>query len=258
MFTLKLCGDVGEHFFERNKQILNRSLNDLIEETKLQTTMLGNNPEVDRIKLIVENLKRIQKAKQFILEYMNASNELSESVDQIILMIEHRLNRFVDEIKAFMYINNFYEAEQKIVLINLLRILLGSFCTKQISDEIELIKEYRKKIVSDEIIQKYLDMNIDGYILNPPIDIFEKLEQVRNINTIYTEAIYELRKNIIDKFRQELELAKSVIPLNTSSIHIRKFESSVKYLPETIRNVLEVELKHCREDINLTIQNINN
>ncbi|CAF1468516.1 unnamed protein product [Adineta steineri] len=90
------------------------------------------------------------------------------------------------------------------------------------------------------------------------MDIFEKLKQVRNINTIYTEALYELRKNIIDKFRQELELAKLVTPLNPSNIHIRKFESSVKYLPETIRNVLEVELKHCREDMTSKIQNINN
>ncbi|CAF3804575.1 unnamed protein product [Rotaria sp. Silwood1] len=103
-------------------------------------------------------------------------------------MIEHRLKRFLDEIQALIYINNFYEAEPKIALISLVRTLLGSCCTKQISDEIELIKERRNKIVLDEIVAKYSDVNIGKYILNPPIDIFEKLGQVRNINPIYTQA----------------------------------------------------------------------
>ncbi|CAF1539244.1 unnamed protein product, partial [Rotaria sordida] len=132
------------------------------------------------------------------------------------------------------------------------------YCTKGVFDGIEQIKEYRNKIVLDEIVGKYSDMDIDKYILNPPIDIFEKFAQVRNINPIYTQALNKLRENIINKFRQELKLAKLVKPPNPSNIHIRKFESSVKHLPETIKNVLEVELKHCKEDINSIIQNINN
>ncbi|CAF3393714.1 unnamed protein product, partial [Rotaria socialis] len=249
MITLKLSGDIGEHFFENNKQSLNKSLVNLIEETQTQTIMLGNHFEIDKIKTIVGNLKRIQKAKDFVSVYIDTPDELCGNVAQISSMLEHRLKCLLDETQALVYINNFYEAEKKLEFISIVRTLLGNYCTKQISDEVELIKERRYEIVSDEIVAKYSNMDIDKYILNPPIDLFEKLVQVKNINPIYTQALNKLRENIINKFRQELELAKSVRPLNQSNIHIRKFESSVKHLPETMKDVLEVELKHCKEDI---------
>jgi hypothetical protein len=92
-------------------------------------------------------------------------------------------------------------------------------------------------------------MDISGYTLNPPTDIFERFGQVNQTNPIYNEALNQIREKIIMKFREELDKAKSKQPPDSENIHIRRFESAVKYLPEKMRTAIEVELKHCKDDI---------
>ncbi|CAF4878256.1 unnamed protein product, partial [Rotaria sp. Silwood2] len=43
-------------------------------------------------------------------------------------------------------------------------------------------------------------------------------------------------------------------PPDSENIHIRRFESAVKYLSEAMRSALEVELKYCKDDIVLRIR----
>ncbi|CAF3967980.1 unnamed protein product, partial [Rotaria sordida] len=254
----KLLGDIGEHLFKQAKQALNRNLVLFIEETNDQVIMLGTNLEIERIKLIIENLNRIQKAKQFVLQYLDTPDELDKCITDIKIMIEERLKRFLERVKVLLInINNFYEVKQKMEYINSVRNLLGSYCTKVIFDEIETIQERQEHVISVEVVQKYSDMNIDIYVLNPPIDIFEKFTAVKNINPIYNQALNKIKENIISKFRKELELAKLLIPPNPKNIHIRKFECAIKYLPEDMRNILELELKYCKDDINFMIQQQN-
>ncbi|CAF2963370.1 unnamed protein product [Rotaria sp. Silwood2] len=92
-------------------------------------------------------------------------------------------------------------------------------------------------------------MDIGLYTLHPPKEIFEKFEAAKNTNLIYNSALNKIRESITAKFRQELELAKKTMPRNPSNIHIRKFESAVKHLPETLKNALEIELEYCKKDI---------
>ncbi|CAF4940587.1 unnamed protein product, partial [Rotaria magnacalcarata] len=35
---------------------------------------------------------------------------------------------------------------------------------------------------------------------------------------------------------------------------MRRFESAVKYLPESMENALEIELQHCKDDIKRLVQ----
>ncbi|CAF2548215.1 unnamed protein product [Rotaria sp. Silwood2] len=92
-------------------------------------------------------------------------------------------------------------------------------------------------------------MDIGLYTLHPPKEIFEKFEAAKNTNLIYNSALNKIRESITVKFRQELELAKKTMPPNLSNIHIRKFESAVNHLPETLKNTLEIDLEYCKKDI---------
>ncbi|CAF4669347.1 unnamed protein product [Rotaria sp. Silwood1] len=255
LIKFKSLGDVGEDLFKQAKQALNRSLDLFMEETKYQAIMLGNNLEIEKIKLLVDNLNRIQKAKQYVSQYLDTPDELDKCVADVKIMIEERLKRFLQRVQAFIYVNNFYEVEQKKEYINLVHHLLGSYCTKVISDEIKRIQERQNHVILVEVVQKYFDMDIDMYVLNSPTDIFEKFEAVKNINPIYNQALNKIKENIVSKFRKELELAKLSMPPNPNNIHIRKFESAVKCLPEAMRSALESDLKYCKKDINSMIQN---
>ncbi|CAF4874529.1 unnamed protein product, partial [Rotaria sp. Silwood1] len=94
-------------------------------------------------------------------------------------------------------------------------------------------------------------------MMNPPTDIFDKFNEVKNINPIYEEALKRIRKGIVDKLREELVLATSERPLNPDNQHIRKFASAIKHLPTNMKNALELELNNCKESIRQEIQNIN-
>ncbi|CAF4116408.1 unnamed protein product [Rotaria sp. Silwood2] len=66
MMALQSSNEVGKHYYAEVKQSLNASLNLLMDGTKAQAITLGNNIEIEEIKLIVENLKRIERARHFI------------------------------------------------------------------------------------------------------------------------------------------------------------------------------------------------
>ncbi|CAF5129011.1 unnamed protein product, partial [Rotaria sp. Silwood1] len=86
-------------------------------------------------------------------------------------------------------------------------------------------------------------------------DIFDKLGRVSDINPRYAQALDAIRRSILTKFRKELDEAKKKQPPNPDNIHIRKFESGVKYLPKDMQETLEADLKHCRYEINKNIEN---
>ncbi|CAF4280684.1 unnamed protein product, partial [Rotaria magnacalcarata] len=91
-------------------------------------------------------------------------------------------------------------------------------------------------------------------MLNPPKKIFEKLANVNSTNQIYSEVLDKLRKLILEKFRNELERAKTKQTIDITNEHMRRFESTVKYLPESMENALEIELQHCKDDIKRLVQ----
>ncbi|CAF1513606.1 unnamed protein product, partial [Adineta steineri] len=161
---------------------------------------------------------------------------------------------FLDHTKALLINYNFYEADQKIALVLLVRNLLGKYCMKNISDQIENLQNYGKIVVLPAMINKYSQMDISEYALNPPKNIFEKLASVNSINQIYSEVLDKLKKIILEKFRNEIEQAKTKQTIDITNEHVRRFQSAVKYLPESMKNALEVELHHCKDDIRRLIQ----
>ncbi|CAF4622945.1 unnamed protein product, partial [Rotaria sp. Silwood2] len=219
MKALQSPNGVEKYYYVEFKRSLNAGLNLLMEGTKAQAITLENNIEIEEIKLIVENLKTMEKAKQFIENHLDAPNEIDYCVEDVKEKIEKQIKRFLVGVKALIDNHNFFEAVKKIDSITLVRILLGN-----------------------------------QYTLNPPTDIFARFEQVNDTNPVYNEALSTIREKILTKFREELDKAKSKQPPESNNIHIRRFESAVKYLPEAMRSALEVELKYCKDDIVLRIR----
>lgn len=249
MMTLQSSNEVGKHFYAEAKRPLNAGLDQLIEETENRVIMLGSVIAPEDIRSIVDNLKRMERAKQYIEKHLVAPHKIDESIRNVKSIIGDRIKRYLVGVKALIDNNNFYEADRKIESITLVRNLLGKYCTKQISDEIENLTEYQSKVVLTNVVNKYSEMDISGYTLNPPTDIFDRFGKVEQTNPIYNQALNLIREKILAKFREELDKAKSRQPPDSQNIHIKRFESAVKYLPEAMRNALEVELKHCKDDI---------
>ncbi|CAF5067160.1 unnamed protein product, partial [Rotaria sp. Silwood1] len=79
----KTSGEVGQHFYEEAKRPLNAGLNQLMEETKHQVIMLGNDIEINNIKAIVANLKRMERAKQYVNKHLDAPDTIDHCMDEV-------------------------------------------------------------------------------------------------------------------------------------------------------------------------------
>ncbi|CAF3442731.1 unnamed protein product, partial [Rotaria sp. Silwood2] len=173
-------------------------------------------------------------------------------------LIEERIKLILVDVNVFIKTNNFYEIEQKINFITIVSDLLGPFCTNYIFEQIEELNKNLDKIISN-IVERYREMDISAYILNPPTDICDKLEKIRDRNLKYTQVFNVIKELILNKFRKELDEAKKKQPPNPINIHIRKFESRIKYLPKDMQECLEIEVKYCKDDIQKNMEyNIKN
>ncbi|CAF4705954.1 unnamed protein product [Rotaria sp. Silwood1] len=245
MITLKTANQVGQHLFAQANRVLNIGLYNLMEETKIQTIMLGNTIEIQEIRSIVENLRRIQ----------NATIDLC--INEVKKLIEGRIKLFLVSVNDLIKINNFYEADEKIKSITLVSNLLGTFGTQYIFEQIEELNKNLDIVVSNVVVKKYAEMDMNEYTLNPSKDIFDKLGKVSDINPRYAKPLDEIRRSILTKFRIELDETKKKQPPNSDNIHIRKFDSGVKYLPEDMQETLKKDLQHCIVEINKNIEKHN-
>ncbi|CAF4440771.1 unnamed protein product [Didymodactylos carnosus] len=225
LMELKLAGDIGEYFFAENKRVLNGILGDFMEETiTLVNRTPRNNLNIEGIRPVIENLKRIQRAKQFVFEYLNTPEELDKCITEVKLMFEKRLKQFLVEI----------------------------------TDEINRIKESLNQFVLHEIVAKYSNMDIDAYTRNPPKEIFERFKEASNKNPIYDQAKDKIRDNIYDKFEKELEQAKSTLPPTSSISYMKRIESALRCLPEDMKNYLQQKVELYKEKINQIAEEIEN
>ncbi|CAF4344718.1 unnamed protein product, partial [Rotaria sp. Silwood2] len=258
MKIFQTSNEVGNYLFAQVKQILNINLFVLMEETKIEAIMIGNTSEIQEIHSIVKNLRRMQNAKIFLSEYIDKTEEIDHCINDVKKLIEERIKLILVDVNVFIKTNNFYEIEQKINFITIVSDLLGPFCTNYIFEQIEELNKNLDKIISN-IVERYREMDISAYILNPPTDICDKLEKIRDRNLKYTQVFNVIKELILNKFRKELDEAKKKQPPNPINIHIRKFESRIKYLPKDMQECLEIEVKYCKDDIQKNMEyNIKN
>ena len=249
MRRLELSGDVGEYFSGQARRALNVAVGNLLEETESRGLLLKTNLDVSEVNSLVKNLKRIQRAKQYLSNYLDRPSELDDCVKNVTTLIEDRIQHFLEKIKALISIHSFRQAEEDLASIGLIHRLLGHSCTKETSDHIRAMTDHPRQVWLHDVTERYAGMDISDYFLYPPIDIFSKLEEASGMDPIYHEALDTIRKRVVAKLMEELEKAKAS---DSSHIHLRRFETAVKYLPQTMKEALEVALKYCREDINPT------
>lgn len=255
--ALQASNEVGEHFYKQVKRALNFGLDNLITETKNQAITLRSEMEIEEIRPLVDNLKRMRRAKQFISAHLDESEQIDETIKEVEKMIEKKFERFLRSVGALIDTSNFYEADRKIVAITTARTLLGQHCTEHVCQLMEELRDKQNEAVSN-LVKKYSKLDISDYTLNPPIDIFEKFAQVNATNTIYDQSLRQIQEEIFSKFREELNKATSRMPPDPDNPHIRKIESALRYLPETLKNALEPKLNQCKEDIQKIIQDHDN
>ncbi|CAF4433278.1 unnamed protein product, partial [Rotaria magnacalcarata] len=216
MTALRPSNKIEKHFYEKAKRSLSIDLNQLKEDTRGSTLVVTHHLEKEQIKLIVENLKRLEKTKFVIEKHLNTSHAIDEFIEEMKKSIETKIKYFLDRIRALIINYNFSEADEKIDSVIVVRNLLGKYYIKDISDQIENLQNYGKTV-----------------------KIFEKLANVNSTNQIYSEVLDKLRKLILEKFRNELERAKTKQTIDITNEHMRRFESAVKYLPESMENARE-------------------
>ncbi|CAM4828535.1 unnamed protein product [Rotaria magnacalcarata] len=255
--VLESSTNVAEDFYEKIKQILNQGFDDLIEDTERQATEIQYDLEIELIKSIAHNIKRIENAKRYVSKYVDTSNKLDKYLNKVKSTIMRTFRLILDKVKELVNVDGIYHVDQKISLISEAHILLGNYCDTKIFDDIQAIKEEQKRIILNDIGEKYLDMDLDNYSLCPPKALIIKIEEAKKTNNLFERALEKIKESIYSKFRRKLQEAKSETYLNINSSHIIMLESAVRYLPEDMRRVLEQELSHCKHDIEIKIKQNN-
>ena len=91
-----------EHFYREARRPLNAGLDQLIEETRSQAIMLSRNIELEEVRCIVENLRRMQRARQFTSQHLDEPDRIDSCIQEVKKLIEDRIKRFLISVKAHM------------------------------------------------------------------------------------------------------------------------------------------------------------
>ncbi|CAF4392841.1 unnamed protein product [Rotaria sp. Silwood2] len=255
MSALQAANGVEGNFLKQAKRELRKSVEHLLNKTK-DEAMRGESIQIEGIKSVVENLKQIECAKRFIHEYLSTPDEIGECILEVKKIIGDWIKRFIDNIKALITIYNFSEANQKMDSLLSMHMLLKKCSPDDVSSQIEAVKQFEKDVVLN-IVDKYSKIDISGFMLNPPKDIFEKLDIVKDIKPIFKEALNTISDTILTKFRDEFKKTQTKMMLDPENIRVKKIESTFVYLPKTMKETLETELNYLKDDITLLIQDHN-
>ncbi|UJR19846.1 hypothetical protein I4U23_022979 [Adineta vaga] len=241
---LQLSDEIGKETYIDSKRFINQNLKQIYEGTKKQVIKLRDEIEIELIESIVENLERMEKVKQSLEIHLDEPNEIENSIGEIEKLIEERIQISLECIHVLLINHHLYEANQKLESMKLIRKVLGKFCTNEICNRIGNLEEYHDKEILKNIIEKYSNMDLNEYHLNPPKEFFDKTDLT---SRIYIEAINTMKETILIKFRIELEQAKEKRLLWSESIHSERIESAMKYLPDIIRKNLDDEIELCKK-----------
>ena len=125
MLTLDSSSEVGKHFYREAKRLLTAGIDQLIEGTENQVIILGNSISLDDIKAIVENFKRMERAKQFIPNDLYPPHNIDAAIKNAKEIMSKRIKQYLVGVRSLIVNHNFYEADGKTDSITQVKNLLS-------------------------------------------------------------------------------------------------------------------------------------
>jgi len=120
------------------------------------------------------------------------------------------------------------------------------------------INDDHKKIISDfeakqekhlsDIVERFRTMKIEDYGWDQPIVAFKKLEENKVIdNNVVVQAQIKLREVIVKNFKASIEELSG--QYDPTSSKVAKLEAALKYLPQSLVDGIEAEIRNCKDKI---------
>ncbi|KAL4445288.1 hypothetical protein ABPG74_022101 [Tetrahymena malaccensis] len=268
----------NEKALEQIKHNINITVEELCETTKSKSISLVLNSESEKqiqsINQISQNLNKIFSAKKYVSKYLNivsaddndvaqvniqekqSSNDklsskqkifkIDQYLEQIKQIIQEKISNYIDSIQALINVSDFDEAENKRENVIKIQQIIGHLCLDQkITDEIQKLQKTIETNV-EKVVEQYIKMDQETYILNPPKQILEKLEIVAKRSISYKQSFNKTKEQILQKIRQQLKEIKNKSSSEREE-EIQKIEQALHFLPTDMKDYLNGELKQQRE-----------
>jgi hypothetical protein len=129
---------------------------------------------------------------------------------------------------------------------------LAKYAPNELSEKINQLKGEKISVTLNSLVSDYSDASVDKFTQNGSVNLFKKLEESQDLNADFKLIMSILKEIILEKFRNEIKIAHQIEmneSLNAALRYLRRFEAAVKYLPADIKNMLEIELEHCKIDL---------
>ncbi|KAL4445289.1 hypothetical protein ABPG74_022102, partial [Tetrahymena malaccensis] len=264
--------------FEQIKHNINVTVDELCEITKSKSIQLALNNEyekqIQRVNEISQNLKKILQAKKHVSKYLNeisqdnlirgdqdsqdtqrSNDKLSSKykmlkvdlyLEQIKQIIQNKISNYIKSIQALINGNAFDEAENKRENIHEIQQIISDLCLDQkITDEIENLQNTIETNV-ENIVEKFLQMDQEEYILNPPKQILEKLEKVAQRSIRYQNSLCRTKEQILQKIRTQIKEIKNKQSGEREEA-IQKIEQILHFLPVDMKDYIAGELRQQKD-----------
>ena len=232
-------------------KILNDDLGFFIERTVSMARMVQmiENTTPEKIQPIEDNLAKIQLAETLLSKFLNPGVNINDKISRIVKTVSNAVLELLKNIKNLMDSHNFIELDKKRKSFNLICDILSTHCEQVVFDELKKLEEVETTLF-ENLTKKYSELDIKQYFMHPPKDICKKLEQAQETNSNCGITLQKIEQNIVDKFRRELENAKSLEQVDTlPNPHLRAFESALNSLPGNLKDQLRLDLQNCKDDL---------
>ena len=242
---------LSKDHLDQLKKILNDDLGLFIEKTVSMARMVQmiENTTPEKIQPIEDNLAKIQLAKALLSKFLTPGVNITDKISRIVKTVSNAVLELLENIRNLMDSHNFIELDKKKKSLNLICDILSTHCEEEVLDELKKLKEVETKIF-ENLTKKYSELDIKQYFMHPPKDICKKLGQAKETNSNCRITLQKIEQNIVDKFRRELENAKSLEQVDTlPNPHLRAFESALNSLPENLKDQLKQDLQNCKDDL---------
>ena len=254
----KTNSTINQRDFNQVRNLLSSSINELIERTKYMAIMIPNTLDDSKISDTLENLKKLENAKKYILENFDQNKETKLEADYVDQSTRERLNSVISDIEQLIYskclkymenietlisMDSFEEVEEQRENLTHLRFLLSSYSINtQIKDK-EVKYQQDLEIKFENFLTECEERSINDFAWNPLEPILFKLERAVNLNSMYAKTYNKATLTIMAKFRTALSKTKES-QFDDRMEALKMIKMSLSFLPEKMKRVIKAQIEN--------------